>query len=515
MQRDRKRFGMIKNKVHKFGEEVLNLYLIALFVVMPLICKGGYHATSTVKWSYFCHVSFGYQFKNIFIPGFLIILSLCFVVEVIFFKSYVKKFTKADLMILLYGVVVFLSGKFAYPSFFVTDVSQIVLGYPGWYMGQLAQLSFILVYFFTKRYWNGKHIIVDLAIVASSMVFFLAILNRFNIDVFGFWDTIDSLIRNDYVSTQGNINWYVCYLVVLFPLSVYSYLNENNKVKKIVYGLFVGIGIATLVTQGSDSAFLVLVVLSLYLLKNEDNKKLIELLIICSGACILIGLLQIVFSGSAYIPNRLSGLFTKSMVPYLLFCLGVLFEYKNELFVKFKKLAFDILPILFVLVVIYVVLNSFDLLPEQLRTYGYLRLNDSWGNNRGGIYRAGVISFIRFALDHPYVWLFGAGPDQYANMIFTYNYEELVIERSTVFVSCAHNEFLNTLCNYGILGFISFYGFWYFVIFDKKRENTLFNRMCICAIICYLVNSFVSIQQIVGAPYLFIVAGMLQSNAEI
>lgn len=39
--------------------------------------------------------------------------------------------------------------------------------------------------------------------------------------------------------------------------------------------------------------------------------------------------------------------------------------------------------------------------------------------------------------------------------------------------------------------------------------------MCICAIICYLVNSFVSIQQIVDAPYLFIVAGMLQSNAEI
>ena len=151
-------------------------------------------------------------------------------------------------------------------------------------------------------------------------------------------------------------------------------------------------------------------------------------------------------------------------------------------------------------------------MPEKLRTYGYFRIRDSWGNNRGGIWRVGIISFIRFALDHSYVWFFGAGPDQYANMIFTYKYEEVVIDRSTVFVSCAHNEFLNALCNYGILGFISFYMFWYFVIFDKKRENTLFNRMCICAIICYLVNGFVSIQQIVGAPYLFIIAGMLQSQ---
>lgn len=55
-------------------------------------------------------------------------------------------------------------------------------------------------------------------------------------------------------------------------------------------------------------------------------------------------------------------------------------------------------------------------------------------------------------------------------MIFTYKYEEVVETRSTVFVSCAHNEFLNTLCNYGILGFVSFYMFWYFVIFDKKKK---------------------------------------------
>ena len=503
---------MIKNKVHKFGEEVLNLYLIALFVAMPLYCKGGYHATSTIKWAYFCHVSFGYQFKSIFIPGFSIILSLCFIVEVIFCKSYVKNFNKADLMILLFGVLVLISGEFAFPSFFVTHASQTVLGYPGWYMGQVAQLSFILIYFFTKRYWGGKRIIVDLAIVTSSVVFFLAVLNRFNIDVFGFWNSIDPLIKNDYVSTQGNINWYVCYLIVLFPLSVYSYIGSDNKIGKALYGFAIMIGMATLVTQGSDSAFLVLIVLSLYLLKNEDDKNLIELLLICSGTCILIGLLQIVFSSSAYIPNRMSGLFTKSLVPYLLFGLGILFEYKNELFVKFKKLVFDFLPIFLILIVVYVVLNTSDLLPEKLRTYGYLRIDDNWGNNRGGIFRVGIIAFVRFALEHPYVWLFGAGPDQYANMIFTYKYEELVIDRSTVFVSCAHNEFLNTLCNYGILGFISFYMFWYFVIFDKKIENALFNRMCICAIICYLVNSFVSIQQIIGAPYLFIIAGMLQSQ---
>ena len=504
----------MENKIHKFGEKVLYLYLFFLFVVMPLYSKGGYHMISTTKWALFCNVSYGYQFGYFFIPGFLIILSFCFIFEVLFYKAYVEKFDKADIMLLLFGVVVALSEKisFYHLTYFVTEESQAFVGYRGWYMGLIAQISFILIYFFVKRYWGGSKRIVDIAIIGSTIVFFLAVLNRFDIDLLGFTGSLLEVDKHDYVSTIGNINWYVCYLAVLFPLSVYSYIGASNRIKKILYGIAIMIGTATLVTQGSDSAFLVLGVLVLYLLKNEDNNVIIELLLIVSGTCILIGFLQNLFSSYAYVPNRLSELVTKSFVLYVLFGLGLLFRNKIDLFDKFKKLVFKMIPILLLLVIVYILLNTFNILPEQLRTYGYFRISDSWGNNRGNIWRVGVYAFIAFVIDHPYVLFLGAGPDQYANMIFTYNYEEVVVQRSTVFVSCAHNEFLNTLCNYGILGFVSFYMFWYFVIFDKKRENTLFNRMCICAIICYLVNSFVSIQQIVGAPYLFIIAGMLQSR---
>ena len=247
----------MENKIHKFGQKVLYFYLFFLFVVAPLFCKGGYNTMSTTKWNFFCLVSFGHQLGKIFIPGFLIILSICFVIEVIFFKSYVKKFTKADLMILLYGIAVLVSGKIAFyvATFFVTDSSQVVIGYPGWFMGEVAQLTFVLIYFLTKRYWDGNKEIIDLAIIGSTIVFFFAVLNRFSIDVFGFWDTIDRFIRNDYVSTVGNINWYVCYLVVLFPLSIYSYIGADNMVRKVLYGIAIMIGTATLVTQGSDSAF--------------------------------------------------------------------------------------------------------------------------------------------------------------------------------------------------------------------------------------------------------------------
>lgn len=57
----------MENKIHKFGEKVLYLYLFFLFVVMPLYSKGGYHMISTTKWALFCNVSYGYQFGYFFL----------------------------------------------------------------------------------------------------------------------------------------------------------------------------------------------------------------------------------------------------------------------------------------------------------------------------------------------------------------------------------------------------------------------------------------------------------------
>ena len=168
-------------------------------------------------------------------------------------------------------------------------------------------------------------------------------------------------------------------------------------------------------------------------------------------------------------------------------------------------------PICVLIILVYIVLNSLNILPSFMSTNNaYLYFNDNWGNNRGVIWRMGLSAFINFVKDHGYVLFIGCGPDQYYNMVYKYQFYELVQLRQGLFASCAHNEFINTLCNYGLFGFVSYYGFWFGVL--KRKSCGKYEKMLRLMIIAYLVNSFVSIQQIEAAPLLFICAGMLESE---
>ena len=499
---------MMNNKFHNIGEYLLNTYICVLFLVMPLFIKN-YNTLGHDKWRFFSYVSFGYSIGKLFIPGFLLLIGLCLIIEIVIFK-YNVKFNKVDLFILLFLIIVYISGVVANRTYFITDTSQIVLGYPGWYMGQAAQFGFVLIYFFTKQYWKNSKIFFNLVLIVTSVIFFLAILNRFGIDIFGFWNTLldEAKLRN--VSTLGNINWYTCYLVLHMPISACLFLNANNKKESVLYGLAFLIAVATLVSNGSDSGFLVLICFMYLLIKNEENRVSL-VLFIGSFSCCLLGVFQRFFSDVAYIPSTISRISTLSIVPWILLMLSIALIIKGNLYTNFRKIVTIVFPICVLIIMIYVVLNSLNLLPISMSTNnGYLYFNDNWGNNRGVIWRMGLGAFVNFVKDHLYVLFIGCGPDQYYNMVYKYQFYELVQLRQGLFASCAHNEFINTLCNYGLFGFVSYYGFWIMLL--KRKPSSEFEKMLRLMIIAYLINSVVSIQQIEAAPLLFACAGMLESE---
>ncbi len=498
---------MMNKKFHNVGRCLLNAYIFVLFLVMPLYIKN-YNTLGYDKWKFFAYVSYGFEIGRFFIPGFLLLIGLCLIIEVVIFK-YDIKYNKVDLFILLFLIVVFISGYVANKSYFISDTSQIVLGYPGWYMGQAAQFGFVLIYFYTKQYWENNKLFFNLVLIVSSIIFFFAILNRFSIDVFGFWKTLSSEAKLRNVSTLGNINWYTCYLVLHIPISAYFFLYTNNKIGKLFYGLAFAIAICTLVSNGSDSGFLALACIMYLLIKDEDNVS--WLIFIGSLACCILGIFQRVFIDVAYIPSTLSRLSTLSIVPWLLLIISIVLIVKSSLYKYFKKIVVIGLPIGVLSVIVYIILNSFNILPSFISSDNeYLYFNDAWGNNRGVIWRMGLSSLMNFVKDHLYVLFIGCGPDQYYNMVYKYQYYELVQLRHGLFASCAHNEFINTLCNYGVLGFVGLYGFWFILL--KGKANNKYEKMLKLMIIAYLVNSIVSIQQIEAAPLLFTCAGMLEAE---
>ena len=268
--------------------------------------------------------------------------------------------------------------------------------------------------------------------------------------------------------------------------------------------------VATLVSNGSDSGFLVLICFLYLLIKNEEN-RVSWVLFIGSFSCCLLGVFQRFFSDVAYIPSTISRISTLSIVPWILLMLSIVLIIKGNLYTNFRKIVTIVFPICVLIVLFYVVLNSFNLLPISMSANnGYLYFNDNWGNNRGVIWRMGLSAFVNFVKDHLYVLFIGCGPDQYYNMVYKYQFYELVQLRQGLFASCAHNEFINTLCNYGLFGFVSYYGFWIMLL--KRKPSSEFEKILRLMIIAYLINSVVSIQQIEAAQLLFACAGMLESE---
>ena len=496
---------MNKNRFHIVGEILLSLYLIVLFVIMPLYIRN-YNMLGVDKWKFFSYVSFGYSFNSIYIPGFLILIGLCLIIEIIFFK-YDVKFSKRDLCLLLYLIVAYISSEVAYLTYFVSDKSQVIIGASGWYMGLAAQFGFILIYFYTKQYWKNKKWFFNLILFSSSLVFILGILNRFGVDLFGLFNNLSEEAKLRNISTMGNINWYACYLILIFPVSIYSYLYQEDKIKKILYALCFSICLCSLVTQGSDSVFLALVFIAYILFINEE--KSLELSIIGSFSLIILGIFQRIFSNVAYVPTTLSYICTLSIFPFVLLAVSIVLFKLKKVYKYSIKIVKVLLPVLVLATILYVTVNSLNLIPEAISFKGYLYFDDNWGNNRGVIWRMGITSFIEFVKDHLYVLFIGAGPEQFYNMVYHYNYYEFVEMGVGVTSMCAHNEFLNTLFNYGALGLLSLYGFWLSIVLSKS--NNTYDKMLKLMIVAYLINSIVSIQQIEAAPLLFACAGMFDN----
>ena len=62
---------------------------------------------------------------------------------------------------------------------------DVLLGYPGWYMGLVTQGLLVGIYFAVSRYYDGSRSIWWIAGITAGIVTFIGLLNRLDIDVLG------------------------------------------------------------------------------------------------------------------------------------------------------------------------------------------------------------------------------------------------------------------------------------------------------------------------------------------
>lgn len=526
--------------MEKLAKEVLKYaaaaYAVSMLFVMPLYAPKGYYLIGEYKYALFRNIS-------------VVLVPICVVSAVVLLlsnyrqiskgqakgqniiqnttiekssslRSFLHGLKKLDTMMLFYALAVslsFLCSPYRYTAFW---------GYAGWYMGLFSQLIFVGSYFLITRclqwksyYWKGT-------MVVSSIVFLLGGLNRFSVDPAGMFRSvsvhdwgIDHLL-----STIGNINWYSGYLCLVFPLTIFLYWNSSNMKTRIITGIFTFIGFFTALTQGSEGAYLsigiVMLVLLWFSFDNRDSfLRFLEILVIMAAAFALNTLLSDVFWRYRNFPvdsivlrvldsHGLYGIFTGFLFLYV----NCIFLYRqekltNETLKKLKKvlllLSLAIFCVLFTIMALHTIQPRWFAFINQIPI---LNFTDEWGSNRGLLWKRAIRYYSEFPLIYKFI---GIGPDSFAQYAYTHHLEEMTaVWNSTV--TNVHNEFLNTLFNFGILGFVSHVGI--FVAFGKEclaaikqdKRNISF-LLCITG---YVVHSFVSFQQIIITPLMFVCLAM-------
>lgn len=515
-----------------FTKWMLWLYLLAFCVIYPFYYEDHYYNMGDAKWHFFKAITFYWTHGDFVLPGLLMIVlafSVWYLITLGVRGELRGKMrcSVTDRFALAYLILVTVSALLA------PDKTNVLWGFSGWYMGYMAQLSFVLLYFLVSRFWTADGAGIFLALAVAEVTFFLAVLNRFKIDPLGIYDgNIDG--THYFVSTFGNTTWYGCFLTVMLAIAVYYFWDTEKLRVKIASGVVVATGFMTAVTTDSDAVFMGLfgILSVLFFLSCKDGRHFENfwlVLVVGIASFRAIGILRLLFPKQSVwlheIPVFLSegnGMWAALAAVLIIYILVRRLNGREQLNMRvtaaLRWIFVAVLIAGITVFILYIVLNSNGLLPDGLSSdSNYLLWNDRWGDNRGGIWSVAVLSFLRTFRDQPVRFLFGAGPDNFRVTVYGYFNERLhqIAYNATdphnanAVLTCAHNEWLCAFLNYGLLGGIAYLGIFISAAgrFAKRIKDCPVAAAGVIAIVAYFAFDFFCYQQIISTPLIFIVIG--------
>ncbi|MCI8978963.1 MAG: hypothetical protein HFI99_18635 [Lachnospiraceae bacterium] len=496
-------------------QEVVTIYVFLIMVVYPFYYQNKYYDIGYAKWKFFLILTVG--------TGLILIAAA-------FLKLFKKKhkliaenkqreISTVDCFALVYLAVALLS------TLISPYIEQVIWGYSGWYMGLVAQICFVLIYYFVSRYWTEENFVIKYGFATAFLVFLLAVLMRFGFDPLGMYTGVEESYMLNFLSTIGQVTWYSSYVAILLPLGVFALWFYDNRYIRFGGGIFTAIGFMTVVTLGADSIFFAVGILFgallwISIVSNKRFLRFLEVLIICFGSFSLVGVFQKMFAEREIQAEAFAIFFTEGKITGIFLITTVTFyiclkKIKNGRWPDARKIRAvrGMLSILIlgsvITTVVYVYLNTAEVLPEHVRNEStYLLFDEYWGNNRGFSWIVAVKSFLKGDVIRK---LFGCGPDGFSLYIQSFFREELSKKwGGSGMLACAHNEWLNTLVNMGVAGFVTYIGIFLTALwrFCKKSEECPELMALAMSVMCYMGHNFFCYQQIVCTPVIFILIGV-------
>lgn len=510
------------------------LYVLLLLVVFPYYMERKYLNMGDAKYHFFQVVSL----------AFLGAMILCLIFWVIahrkdpLFEEKFGRLTQTEYFLFGFLVVSFISYICAY------DKKTAFFGYNGWFMGLLSQTMFVLIFFFVSKFWGWSSGVIKLMMVSAAGVFLIAVLQRFDMDIFMLYQNIqaDGTYRmlsdaniEKFVSTLGQTSWYSCYAVIMMPFGMFWYAYDTKMVSRILSAVFIIISGASLCTVNNDSAYIAIALIFMVffwfaLESNEQFLHLIEIVLLYLASFRLVGIFQTLFperrikliTGEEKITEFLNH--STAMLIISLVILGIYlalrfkFMKETEDGKKFDISKFKVLRKIMVygaivmiwLVVLLIILCTNNKMPDALsniKNIGFFNFDLSWGNHRGFNWRMAIKALGKANIKD---WLVGVGPDCFSTVMDMYFRDEVRTYWHGDQLACAHNEWLNMLVTQGILGLVAYTGI-FVSIMIRLGKIVCKEKMAIpfmAAILAYVGYNIFCYQQCIGTPVVFIFMGI-------
>lgn len=542
---------MVK-KLTEYQKAIASAYLLLVLAVLPFYMRDGFIALGDVKFLFYRNISL--LFLILWAAG----QGAAWILQKGVPESAARKLQKGGLRKRSVGITKRRSQK-AHPDqaegkmrgirrdisttdifaggFFIASCLSYVFsnykdtalwGYPGWYMGLFFQLILVWSYFFISRWYTKDKLVWFCIWMSVFAVCLLGIINRTGRDPLGVFQEMSwwDWNRRNLLSTIGNINWYCGYLAVMLPLLLYCFWAGEGK-SRFLSGVGAYIGIGAMTVQASMSGYLALPVMYMALLLGslKEVKKLLRFL----ETVMLIPLfwsVMTLFQIDLLLPFDKD--FRKTVYsPYWGLLLAVILLAYWAIRFAYKRTGRDFLEdgrvykavirlcIAGVLIGILILAGCqiSDDLWRFLGSPDIVKFNREWGSLRGGLWAETWRGFLKCSLVQK---LFGVGPDCFACYFYGNNLLDIGTtgQWQEAIYANAHNEWLNILVNEGILGAVTYIGFYasaFYRFLKSYRENTVM-MLGMMAVVAYVVNDFFSFGQVVSTPLVFLLIAVCENE---
>lgn len=510
--------------------DAVSIAVLVLITVFPLIFHNSYYDILETK--YQC-----YRFCIIILLVSIVFLALGMVsIDMKKFRgrhtrsflrclhpgNWKKTFCAVDTAVLLFwtaAVISTLQSDYLQEAFWGNEGR-----FSGLFLITLYAASFIIIFHF----WQFNGAFLDLFLGVGMLMCLFGITDYFRMDILHFRKTSDAVsAMANYTSTIGNINTYTALAGIFTGLSAALFAVENKRLKQIWYYLCMVISFAAVLMGRSDNAYLsiaaVFVLLPFILFTSREGIKR-YLVIAATFFTVIQGIaaVNVRFAGVVLGLDQAFAIIAELcrklwLAPVLWVLAAVLWLYdkkSKEKLYPIKKRRFSLVHmwgvlVLFLLLAVCFIFADVNFAGHAER-YGplsrYLLFDDTWGSNRGYIWRRSLWMYNRMPFLHK---LFGCGPDTFGCLVS----KTIIFETSSYlgsYLDNAHNNFLQYLVTLGIAGlaaYLFFLGASFSRLFKNRDKNTYIPAILLAAV-CYVSQSFINIDVPIVTPFLWLILAM-------